>query len=164
MTTSRLALGGTLALLLSLLFSTAAVAAPVSLKGKVLGTDGQIETPLASVKVTITALGPTKGKKEAPAKDLIGVAITNANGGYSMTELSSPSLGEDFPLLRNWRYAVHVEAPDHWIYDDEFTVGRKGDDLDFVIKNKDFEVIDDSGGVQEDDRPMGIGGSVRRNT
>jgi hypothetical protein len=163
MFTTRATLGLMLTLALSLVFAVPASAGGLLIKGKVLGTDGQLETPLEYVKVLITPLGPLKGKKVAPAEDLVGVQITNPTGSFTIAELSSPSLGKEFPLLKNWRYAVKIEAAGHYIFAQEIEIKGKAEPLDFLVISREFQVVDDSGGVKQDNRGW-AGGQVRSGT
>ncbi len=161
MITTRATLGLMLTLALTLAFAAPAAAGPMTLKGKVIGTDGQQETPLEYVKVYVTPIAPLKGKKEAPASDLVGVQITNPTGTFTIGELSSPSEGKEFPLMRNWRYSVEIEAAAHYRFEGEVEVRRKGDPLEFVLKHHDYEVVDDTGPVQENNT-LGQRGIVRK--
>lgn len=159
----RLSFGAPLGVfLLSLLIATPALAGGVTLRGKVLGTDGQTEVPLESVRVKLTPLGPMKGKKKAPAVDLVGVGITNPTGTFVVSELTSPETGADFPLMKNWTYLVHIQAAAHSLLDAEITVTRKDEVFEFVVISHDYEIVDDTGGVTGEDNRVGQTGVVRR--
>ncbi len=149
MFTPRTILGLVLCISLSFLLAAPAFAGGATLKAKVVGTDGQVETPLEYVKVHITPVAPLKGKKGAPAPDLVGVQITNPTGRFTIAELSSPAEGREYPLMNNWRYAVKIDAAGYWLFEAEIEVSKKAGDLEFVLKSKDYTVQDTTGVISE---------------
>lgn len=149
MTKTRATLGLMLSIALPLVLATPALAGGGTLTAKVFGTNGVEEVPLEYVKVHVTPIAPLKGKKVAPAADLVGVSITNPTGKFTIGELSSPEEGKEYPLMNNWRYTVKIDAAGYWIFEEEIEVSRKAGALEFILKSKDYNVEDDTGGVQQ---------------
>ena len=160
MTIARTFLGLMLASALFLI-ATPALAGGPTLEGKVVGTDGEMETPLENVRINITPLGPIKGKKRAPVDDLVGVATTTPLGKFRIGELSSPSKGEEFALMKNWRYRIEIDAAGHYKFDQEIEVKGRAAQLDFVVKSHSYEIVDDTGVVETTNSTIGGNGQVR---
>ena len=161
MNTTRATLGLMLCIAVSLVLATPAFAGGVVVTGKVVGDNGAEEVPLANVRIDITPLGPVMGKRVAPVDDLVGVATTTPLGKFRIGELSSPSEGTEHVLLKNWRYRINIQAAGHYLFDQEIEVRGRSTALDFVVKSRDYAVLDETGPVGEN-QTLSKGGAVRK--
>ncbi len=137
----------------------AADAGPIH--GAITGYSDANEEPLASVHIEIRPIKAYKGKSRSPATDLVGVAISGADGSFSITELASPSRRKAYPLMAKWTYRVKVVAPGHYVFDGLVDWDGKDEPWDFMLEAKVTDVIDASGVVVPEDREL-QSGALRR--
>ena len=161
MTTSHSLLGLLAAATLSF-FAIPAFAGGPTLAGTVLGDDGAEQVALANVRIDITPLGPIKGKKKAPVDDLVGVSTSTPLGKFRIGELSSPSEGVEYPLLKNWRYKITIVAAGYYEFNQELEVTGKGGDYSFIVKSHDYTIVDTTGGAMGGNETLSTGGKVVR--
>ncbi len=81
--------------------------------------------------------------------NLRGIAVTAPDGTYTFDALFTPWVEEDYPMLKGWRYDVEVDAPGYYVFRTSFVYEGKDPTLDWVLERKANDVIDDTGGVQE---------------
>ena len=81
--------------------------------------------------------------------NLRGVAVTAGDGLYAFEALFTPWVDEDYPLLQGWEYNVEVVAPGYYIFTTSFVYEGQDPGLELVLERKPRDVVDDTGGVQE---------------
>ena len=136
---------------------------PPPIKGSVTGLADGDERPLASVRIEVRPVKAYKGRSRSPASDLVGVATSHADGAFSITELSSPSMRKAYPLMPNWTYRVKVVAPGHYVFDGIVDWDGKDEPWHFMLEAKVTDVVDDSGTIAPDDREIQHGATRRGN-
>jgi hypothetical protein len=75
--------------------------------------------------------------------------------------LSSPQTQAEYPLLKGWTYAVEVEVPGYYITTTKFDYGGGAPYVEIEIQEKTADVLDTTGGVQENEKRLERG-SVRK--
>lgn len=155
-------------LLLCLLVPVSAIAAPKSsepktITGSVWGFAEGVDEPLQSARIELRPIEPLKGKDRRPAADLVGVAVSDGEGNFTIFELSSVKERRSFPLMKNWTYLAKVVAPGHYVF--QMVVDYTGEDepWDFMLEAKVTDVVDDSGTITPDERELQRG-ATRRGT
>jgi hypothetical protein len=138
-----------------------ASAGELSISGVVTGYADADEKALDSVRIELRPIKSYKGKSRTPAPDLVGVALTQADGSFVITELASPSRRKVYPLMEKWTYRVKVVTPGHYVFDGLVDWDGKDEPWDFMLEAKVTDVVDDSGIVAPDDRELQRGATRR---
>ena len=158
---------------LTVLFALALLAAPSlvvaapkkaesrEILGSVWGFSEGNEEPLVSARIEIRPIEPLKGKDRRPAPDLAGVAVSDAEGNFTISDLSSVTQQRSFPLLPDWKYLAKVVAPGHYVFN--MIIDYRGEDepWDFMLEAKVTDVVDDSGTVTPEERALQRGATRR---
>ena len=129
--------------------------------GSVWGFSEGDEEPLVSARIEIRPLEPLKGKDRRPASDLVGVAVTDVEGNFTIPELSSVKEQRSFPLMPSWKYLAKVVAPGHYVFNMVIDYRGEGDPWDFMLEAKVTDVVDDSGTVTPGERALQRGATRR---
>jgi hypothetical protein len=67
----------------------------------------------------------------------------------------------EYPLLKGWSYVIEVEVPGFYITSSTFDYDGGAQYLEMQIEEKVVDVLDTSGGIQDEDRELQHG-SVRK--
>lgn len=134
------------------------------ISGSVLGKlsyepDGAA-TPVTNARVLIAVSKAVTSKPETGPRfelpygldaltNLRGIAVTAPTGEYAFDALFTPWVEEDYPLLKGWNYEVEIVAPGYYVYKTSFVYEGKDPQLSWVLERKANDVIDETGGVQE---------------
>ena len=81
--------------------------------------------------------------------NLRGIAVSAPDGTYSFDALFTPWVEEDYPLLKGWNYEVQIVAPGYYVFNTSFVYDGSDPALNWVLERKANDVVDDTGGVQE---------------
>ncbi len=81
--------------------------------------------------------------------NLRGIAVSAPDGTYSFDALFTPWVEEDYPLLKGWNYEVEIVAPGYYVFNTSFEYDGSDPSLNWVLERKPNDVVDDTGGVQE---------------
>ncbi len=145
----------------TVLLGVAQAGEPAPIRGVVTGYSEANEKALDSVRIELRPIKAYKGKSRTPASDLIGVALTAADGSFTITELASPSRRKAYPLMEKWTYRVKVIAPGHYVFDGLVDWDGKDEPWDFVLEEKVTDVIDETGTIAPEDRELQRGATRR---
>ncbi len=154
---------GWLLLLLALLMGCPGGQAGV-LTGKIVANREGGEVPVADAQVRVwpSEPGAKPAKFDAEAvQNLRGVSITRSSGQFEIGALTSSATAAEYPLLKGWTYVIEVEVPGYYITSSKFEYGGGSQYLEMEIEEKKVDVLDTSGGVQEDERKLQKG-AVRK--
>lgn len=124
--------------------------------GVVLGDVDGAEEPLGEVSVSIRPVG-VEG-------DLVGVAVTNYAGRFTIDTLSSVEKREETGLIRDTTYRATITTPEYWVFDETLEFDRGSESFDFVLVRKDADLGAVSVPESTGDAPLGSRGSVRKGT
>ncbi len=124
--------------------------------GVVLGDVDGAEQPLGEVSVSI--------RPEGVEGDLVGVAVTNYAGRFTIDTLSSVEKREETGLLRDTTYRATIMTPEYWVFDEAFEYDRGTETFDFLLVRKDADLNNASVPESTGDAPLGSRGSVRKGT
>ncbi len=129
--------------------------------GSVWGFSEGNEEPLFAARIEIRPIEPLQGKERRSAPDLIGVAVTDAEGNFAIPDLFSAKEQRSFPLMPNWTYLAKVVSPGHYVFN--MVIDYRGEDepWDFMLEAKVLDVIDDSGTVTPEERALQRGATRR---
>jgi len=133
------------------------------LTGRIVAKRGEQVLPVGDAQVRVWPSEPGKGaqKFEAEAvQNLRGVATTRPNGAFDVATLSSPQTKAEYPLLKNWTYAIEVEVPGYYVARASFLYGGGSQFVEMSIEEKVADVLDTSGVIEENERRLERG-SVR---
>lgn len=81
--------------------------------------------------------------------NLRGIAVSAPDGSYAVDALFTPWVEEDYPLLKGWSYEVEIVAPGYYVFTTSFVYDGSDPTLNWVLERKANDVVDDTGGVQE---------------
>ncbi len=158
-------LGPALGLVLgALLALTACESAQGNLTGRIIANRGGQDMPIADAQVRIWPSEPGKKAQKFDAEavqNLRGVSTTRASGAFEIQSLTSPTTMAEYPLLRGWSYVIEVEVPGFYITSSTFEYGGGNQFVEMQIEEKVVDVLDTSGGVQDEDKELQHG-SVRK--
>lgn len=132
-----------------------------AIRGSVTGYSDADSKALSMVRIELRPIKAYKGKGRTPAVDLIGVALTELDGSFSITELASPSKRKAYPLMPDWTYQVKVVAPGHYVFQGLVDWDGKDEPWDFMLEEKVTDVVDDTGTIGPDDRALQRGATRR---
>lgn len=127
------------------------------LTGKIIASRDGTEVPVADAQVRVwpSEPGAKPAKFEAEAvQNLRGVGITRASGQFEIDALTSSATAAEYPLLKGWTYVIEVEVPGYYITSSTFAYGGGSQFLEMEIEEKTSDVLDTSGGVQDDDKQL----------
>lgn len=129
--------------------------------GSITGFTEGSEEPLSEVRIELRPVAPLKGRDRRPAPDLLGLALSNGDGSFQVTELHSSSQRRAYPLLVGWTYEAKVIAPGHYIFHGIVNYFGGSDPWDFMLEARVTDVVDDSGTIAPDDRALQRGATRR---
>ena len=161
----RRAIGPVLALVAGTLLALAACdGAAGNLTGRIVAHRGGQAVPVADAQVRIWPSEPGKKAQkfeQEAVQNLRGVSTTRASGAFEITVLTSPTTMAEYPLLKGWAYVIEVEVPGYYITSSTFQYAGGNQFLEMQIEEKVVDVLDTSGGVQDEDKELQHG-SVRK--
>jgi hypothetical protein len=124
--------------------------------------EGSAPVPDAQVRIWPLEPGSRAQKFESEAvQNLRGVALTKPNGGFEVGVLSSSATQTEYPLVKGWTYKIEVEVPGFYITSSSFEYAGGSQYVEMEIEEKTVDVLDTSGGVQEEEKELQRG-SVRK--
>ena len=135
-----------------------------NLTGRIVAKRGGQDVPVADAQVRIWPSEPGKkaDKFEAEAvQNLRGVSTTRPSGAFEIQVLTSPTTMAEYPLLKGWTYVIEVEVPGYYITSSTFDFAGGSQFVEMQIEEKVVDVLDTSGGVQDDEKELQHG-SVRK--
>lgn len=157
-------------LLALLILSSTLVACPKggggarSITGQIIVSREGNSTPVGEAQVRVWPKEP--GNKadtfEAEAvSNLRGVTLTRGSGQFEIGSLTSAETHAEYEILKGWTYVIEVEVPGYYITQSEFAYSGGQAWVEMAIEEKPVDVLDTSGGVQENEKRLERG-SVRR--
>lgn len=126
------------------------------IRGHVVGMYDGVLAPVSQAQVEIR---PTSGGP------LLGIAVTNPSGNFTMVSLTNTELLEDLPLQRDTVYQARIEVPGYYILKLEFEYSRGTEDWEFELEERRTDDLgDDTNQMKdgEDEGQLTFGGAVRR--
>ena len=160
-TAMRAAIFATLALALAI---TGCPSATTTLTGRIVAKRSGTDVPVSDATVTIwpsePAGKPQKFEAEA-VQNLRGVSVTRPSGQFEISLLTSAATQSEYPLLKGWTYTIEVEVPGFYITSSTFEYSGGSQFVEMEIEEKTVDVLDTSGGVQEEDKQLHRG-AVRK--
>ena len=149
-----------------LLLSSGAWGAPAPdsskrINGSVFGFTEGVDEALENARIELRPVAPIKGRDRRPATDLLGLALSDAQGNFVINELSSASKRKAYPLMPNWTYEAKVIAPGHYVFHGVVTWYGEGEPWDFMLEGKVTDVVDDSGTITKEERQLQRGATRR---
>ena len=130
----------------------------------VVELDGKSE-PVGGARVILYPLEPLEKGSPAPedVANLSAAAVTLDGGGFEFNELSSNVSYQNFELLVNWRYRLHIEDSSYYLKDINFELEPGNNFVEVRLKQKNSDVeAGDGEGIGKDEQ-KGTTGAVRRN-
>ncbi len=117
-------------------------------------------SPVADAQVRLWPSDP--GKKSVlfesePVSNLRGVGLTRASGQFEVSSLTSAETHAEYELLKGWTYTIEVEVPGYYITSSTFEYAGGQAWVEMVIDEKPVDVLDTSGGVQENEKELSRG-------
>ncbi len=135
-----------------------------TLTGRIVAKRGGTDVPVSDATVTIWPSEPggkpQKFESEA-VQNLRGVSVTRPSGQFEITVLSSAATQAEYPLLKGWTYTIEVEVPGFYITSSTFEYAGGSQFVEMEIEEKSVDVLDTSGGVQDEDKQLHRG-AVRK--
>jgi hypothetical protein len=115
------------------------------------------ENPIAHAEIRIHPEG---------LASLVGVAVTNAAGRFTIVSLANTELFTEEPLHRDTVYNARIQVPGYWILDKTFEYNKGTESWEFALEAKHVDDLGDTNTFDADgDSTEGIGGgrgAVRR--
>jgi hypothetical protein len=141
----------------------AAPPAGATITGSVIGYTAADERPLSGARIEVRPDAPLTGGDKSPMPDLVGLALSEADGSFVLDQLHSPTNGRSYPLLEGWTYEIRGVATWHYIFSGVVEYFGEEDPWDFALETKSADVVDDSGVIGPDDRQLQHGATRRGN-
>jgi hypothetical protein len=135
-----------------------------NLTGRIVAMRAGNEVPVGDAQVRIWPAEPGKKaqKFESEAvQNLRGVSTTRAAGTFEIQTLTSPITMAEYPLLKGWSYVIEVEVPGFYITSSTFDYEGGAQYVEMQIEEKVVDVLDTSGGIQDEEKELQHG-SVRK--
>lgn len=148
----------------TLLALSACESAAGNLTGRIVASRAGQDMPVGDAQVRIWPSEPGKKaqKFESEAvQNLRGVSTTRASGAFEIQSLTSPTTMAEYPLLKGWTYVIEVEVPGFYITSSTFAYAGGNQYVEMQIEEKVVDVLDTSGGVQDEDKELQHG-AVRK--
>lgn len=126
--------------------------------------DGKTE-PVGGARVILYPLEPLEKGDPAPEDvgNLSAAAVTLDGGSFEFNELSSNVSYQNFELLVNWRYRLHIEDSSYYLKDIVFELEPGNNFVQVRLKQKSSDVeAGDGEGIGKDEQKATTG-AVRRN-
>ncbi len=134
------------------------------LTGRVVAKRGGETIAVSDAQVRIWPSEPGKRAQKFDAEavqNLRGVSTTRSSGAFEIARLSSPITNAEYALLKGWSYVIEVEVPGFYITSSSFEYAGGNQYVEMEIEEKMVDVLDTSGGVQENERELQRG-AVRK--
>jgi hypothetical protein len=126
--------------------------------------DGKAE-PIGGARVVLYPVEPLEKGSPAPedVANLSAAAVTLDGGSFEFNELSSNVSYQNFELLVNWRYRLHIEDSAYYLRDVVFDLEPGNNFVEVRLKPKTSDVeARDGEGIGKDEQKSTTG-AVRRN-
>ena len=135
-----------------------------SITGQVMvSRDGKMQ-PVSAAQVRLWPRDPSnKGEpfEYEAVQNLRGVTLTRNSGQFEIGSLTSAETHAEYPILKGWNYVIEVEVPGYYITQADFEYKGGQAWVEVAIEEKPVDVLDTSGGVQQDEKKLERG-AVRK--
>ena len=135
-----------------------------SITGQVVVTRDGSAQPVGEAQVRMWPREPgAKGEafEFEAVQNLRGVTLTRSSGQFEIGSLTSAETHAEYPILKGWSYIIEVEVPGFYITQAEFEYAGGQAWVEVAIEEKPTDVLDTSGGVQNNDKELHRG-AVRK--